>query len=430
MNRRYTRALKILGCCLAWMVPMLHSQPEVLDKIVAVVGKEYILLSDLKDQTEYYALSNRMDPTTPGLRDQVLDAMINQKLMLARAQEDTNIVVHDEDVTTQLDQVIAQRVKQFGSEKKLEETYNMPIARMKREWRDEMRNQMMIQNIQQEKFGDIQVTRREVEEFYGKYKDSLPPVQEELELYHIFRLPKISAEARATVMEKAQKILDSIKAGGDFADFARRYSEDPGTKAYGGDLGFAHRGQFFKEFEEAVFALKEHQLANIVETPVGLHIMELIERRGEMVHARHILFKIERSAADAESTKQFLRGLKDSVAHGESFMALAKHYSEDKETAPLGGFLGKFAVNEFDKSLLDVVKNMKDGDVSDPAEVDFGTSKGYHIVWLKQRITEHRMTLENDYRRLEQLATNFKRNQEYQDWVKQLRKEIFWEIRS
>jgi len=333
-------------------------------------------------------------------------------------------------VTTQLDAVIAQRIKQFGSEKKLEETYNMPIARMKREWRDEMRNQMMIQNLQQEKFGDLQVTRREVEEFYDKFKDSLPPVQEELELYHIFRLPKISAEARARVMEKAQRILDSIRGGRDFADFARRYSEDPGTKSYGGDLGFARRGQFFKEFEEAVYSLKEHQVANIVETPVGLHIMELIERRGETVHARHILFKIERTAADAESTKQVLRGLKDTVAKGESFTALAKRWSEDKETAPLGGFLGKFAITEFEKSLVDLVKDMKDGEISDPVEVDFGTSKGYHIVWLKRRIPEHRMSLANDYRRLEQLATNFKRNEQYQDWLKQLRKEIYWEVRS
>src|SRR5437899_2826830 len=128
MNRRFFAGTLILAGCVISSPPTLRAQPEVLDKIVAVVGKEYILLSDLKDQTEFYALSNRMDPHTPGLRDQVLDAMINQKLILARAQEDTNIVVRDEDVTTQLDAVIAQRIKQFGSEKKLEETYNMPIT--------------------------------------------------------------------------------------------------------------------------------------------------------------------------------------------------------------------------------------------------------------------------------------------------------------
>src|SRR5437867_7590676 len=210
--------------------------------------------------------------------------MVNEKLILARAQDDTTISVREEDVTNQLDALIAQRVQQVGSEKRLEELYGIPISKMKREFRDDTRKQLMVQELQQAKFGDMLVSRREVEEFYGMYKDSLPKVPEELEIYHIFKLPAGGGSAHGASMGKAQKILDSIKAGGDFADFARRYSEDKGTAQFGGDLGFARRGQFLKEFEEAVFSLKENQFANIVETPLGFNIMQLIERRGEAVH--------------------------------------------------------------------------------------------------------------------------------------------------
>jgi peptidyl-prolyl cis-trans isomerase SurA len=404
-----------------------RSQQTVLDRIVAVVGKECILESDLNAQTEFYSFNNHVDPATPGLKEQLLDEMINQKLMLARAIEDTLINVREEDVTAQLDALIAQRVQQAGSEKKLEEVYNMPISKMKREFRDDTRKQLLVQNLQQLKFGDIQSTKREVEEFYATYKDSLPVVPEEMELYHVFRLPKKSDASKSIVRAKAQRILDSIKAGGDFAVYAKKYSDDPGTQSFGGDLGFARRGQFFKEFEEALFALKDNEFANIVETPIGFHIMQLLERRGESVHARHILFKVNQDPAEAESTKTFLSGLKDSVLHGATFSDLAKRYSEDKESAPLGGLLGRFTINQFDKSLLATVKDLNAGDISNPSEVDYATTKGYHIVYVKDRVSEHKMTLTGDWKRLEQLATGNKRNTEYQIWLKTLRTEIYWE---
>src|SRR5512142_476407 len=393
----------------------LQAQPEVLDRIVAVVGREYILQSDLNAQTDFYAFTNHIDASTPGLRQQVLDAMVNEKLILTKALEDTTLVVRDEDVTAQLDALIADRVRQAGSEQRLEELYGMPVSKMKREFRDDMRRQLLAAQLWDMKRNGITASRREVEEFFAAYKDSIQLVPEEMEIYHIFKLPKVSDQAHRQVMEKARRILDSIKAGGDFADFARRYSEDPGSAQAGGDLGFARRGQFFKEFEEAIFSLKENQLADIVETPVGLHIMQLLERRGESVHARHILLRIDRTPADADSAKAFLLHLKDTVLHhGANFGDLAKLYSDDKETAPLGGYLGRFAVAQFDEALLKAVSALKEGEITDPLEIEYGTARGYHIVQRKRRIPEHKISLTDDWKRVEQLATAFKRNQEYQ----------------
>ena len=420
--------IALCAALLALTCVQAYSQPQALDRIAAIVGKEAILLSDVDAQVEFYVFNNRIDPNTPGLRQQVLDLMINEKLLLAKAVEDTTISVSDDEVNNQLEAVINQRIQQFGSEERLVELYHMPVSRMKREWRDGMRKQILSSKLWEAKNSTITVSKREVEEFYTQYKDSLPRVPEEVELYHIFQFPKVSTTAKDRIKAKAQLILDSIKAGADFADFAKRYSED-GSATSGGDLGFARRGQFVKEFEEAVFSLKENQLADIIETSFGFHIIQLIERRGESVHARHILFKVQRETADIDSTKMFLRGLRDSAQQGADFTELAKRHSEDKESGPMGGFMGKFALEQFDKSLLETVKNLKEGEISDPVEAPSGPSVGYHIIWLKKRIPEHPMTLTDDWKRLSELTTTYKRNNEYQKWIGQLRNEIYWEIK-
>jgi peptidyl-prolyl cis-trans isomerase SurA len=409
----------------------LLAQQTVIDRIVAVVGKEYILLSDLNAQTEFFAFNNRMDPTTPGLKEQVLEGMVNEKLVLAEALQDTLLSVSDEEVGTQLDALIAQRIAlpQIGSEKRLEEMYGMTISKMKRDFRDDMRKQLLVQKLQQTRFGSVQTSRREIEEFFATFKDSLPAVPEELQLYHILRIPKIGQQSKAKVKEKAQVILDSIKAGGDFAELARRYSEDRGTATDGGDLGSWHRGQFVKEFEEIVFSLTENQLSDIVETSRGFHIIQLLERRGELVHARHILLQIGVDSSGVDEAKSFLESLKDSVKNGMDFSDLARKYSEDKESGPMGGFLGKYTIDQFDESLLRAVSSLKPGEISDPVEVATGSTTGFHIIYLKQRIPEHAMNLEEDWKRIEQLASGYKRNNEYQQWLKKLRGEIYWTIR-
>lgn len=429
MFRNSTRVLFSLSFTLLGGWPAVNAQPTVIDRIVAVVGKEPILLSDLNAQAEFYAFNNHVDPGTPGLKQQVLEALINEKLMLASALEDTTITVTEDEVTSQLDQLVAQRIQQAGSEKKVEELYGMPISKMKREFRDETRKRLLVQYLQQAKFGSIRPSRREVEEFHATFKDSLPPVPEGAELYHIFKLPLVSEQAKQAVKAKAKLILDSIRAGGDFADFARRYSQDQATASSGGDLGSWRRGQFVKEFEEVVFALKENQVSDIVETSRGFHIIQLLERRGESVHARHILLKVGIDTAAAQSTIAFLKGLKDSIARGADFSELAKRSSDDKESGPLGGALGNLPLSQFDKSLQDLVRNLKEGEISDPVPVTSGSTSGHQIVYLKKHIHEHTMNLRDDWTQVEQLASSYKQNLEYQKWIKQLRQQYYWEVR-
>ncbi len=411
-----------------FMAIAVAAQAQMLDRIVAVVDNDIILESELNAQVQLLVINNKIDPNTPGLKQQVLQSMVDQKLIIARAIEDS-VTVTDDEVQQQLDNVIQQRIQQFGSESRLEELYGMPISRIKREFRDEMRQNLLAQKLQQQRFGSTQIGRYDVEEFYRTYKDSLPRVPEEVELAHIFIRPKFSAAAREAARKRGDALLDSLKAGADFASLARRYSEDPGSAAQGGDLGLVRRGMFVKEFEAAVFALADSQISGLVETEFGYHIIQLLERRGDAVHARHILLRIERTKASDDSATAFLNRLRDSALAGKSFAELAKKYSERKETSMIGGELGTFELDQLDKDTYAAVAPLKQGEISQPVRLAEGNSYGFHIILVKRRTPAHAMTLEQDYHRIETLALNFKRNKDYQAWLEELRASMFWQIR-
>ena len=403
-------------------------EAQVLDRIVAVVDKEMILESELNAQTQFFINSNKLDPNTPGLREQVLQSMINEKLILAKAIEDS-VTVSEDEVTQQLDAVVKQRVQAAGSEQRLEELYGMPISRIKREYRDEMKKNLLTQRLQQQRFGASQISRLEVEEFFQTYKDSLGEVPEEVELAHIFVRPKFGEAEKAEAYAKMKLLLDSLKSGEKFEDLAKRHSQDPGSAAQGGDLGFVRRGLFVKDFETAVFALKEQELSGIVETEFGLHIIQLLERRGDAVHARHILMRIERTEAGDDSAKVYLSNLRTRILAGESFADLARKFSEDKETASIGGNLGTFELEQLPKELYPVVSPLKSGEISEPVRIPVGTQYGYSIVWVKERTPEHKANLDQDYKRIEIVAGNYKRQKDYAAWLESLRKSIYWESR-
>src|SRR5690606_5497558 len=282
---------------------------QVLDKIVAVVDDEIILKSELDYRTTIEAAQRRIDPNTIGLREQILNAVIEDKLVLAQANLDS-IVVTDDEVKQRIDYQIQVFEQQYGSRQKVEEVYGMSVERIKRELEDDVRKNIMTQKLQEKKFGVVEATRREVEEFFEKYKDSLGVIPEKVEIAHIFRNPKASERIKQKSFDKAQKILDSIKAGADFAEMASKYSEDPVSAAEGGDLGFVKRGIFYPEFESAAFALSVNEISEVVESPVGFHIIQLLEKRGESIHTRHILIKIQADEEADLTTIEFLTELR------------------------------------------------------------------------------------------------------------------------
>jgi peptidyl-prolyl cis-trans isomerase SurA len=253
-------------------------------------------------------------------------------------------------------------------------------------------------------------------------------VPDEVELAHIYIKPKPSAQAKDAARQKIQGLLDSLKAGADFAALAKRYSEDPGSAPQGGDLGFVRRGVFVKEFETAAFSLSENQLSGIVETDFGFHIIQLLERRGDAVHVRHILVRVEQSKSADDEAIALLDSLRTRALKGESFAELAKKYSVRKETSIIGGDLGTFELDQLDKETYAAVSPLKPGEISPPTRLVEGSSYGYHILLLKKRTPAHAMTLEGDYHRIESLAINYKRTKDYQRWLEELRRKFYWQI--
>ncbi len=405
-------------------------QEEVIDRIVAVVDNEIILQSELDFQAAMFASQRGTDPQSPELKKQILTSMIDEKLVYAQAELDS-IIITDEEVVQRIDYQIQVLQQQYGSIANIEQMYGMSIEKIKRELRDDVRKNLMVQRLREKNFTFLEASRREVEEFFVTYKDSLGMIPEKVSIFHIFRNPKTTDRLKKKYKDFAQAVLDSIKQGVSFEELAKKYSEDPGSKAFGGDLGFVKRGVFYPEFEAAAFALEEGELSGVVESPVGYHIIQLMERRGESIHTRHILMKFKTDENADLETIEFLTEIRDSVVNESgTFQLFAKKYSEDKETAPYGGDLGTFFINQVDQQLLDVVSKLKEGEISFPRRIEYGQDTyGYHIVFLKSRIPQHPPSLDEDYVEIKRLADELKKQKEYEEWIKELKKKIYWEVR-
>jgi len=407
------------------------SAQQTVDKVIAVVDNEIILKSELEYQINMLAAQRKVDPKSPALHDQVLKMLIDEKLVYAQAGLDSINVTEDE-IGKQIEYQISQLIQQYGSKEKIEQLYNMSLEKIKRELRDDVRKNLMIQKLQEKKFGQVESTRREVEDFFVQFKDSLGVIPEKVKISHIFKNPQTSEKVKNKYRAVAQAILDSIKAGGDFAEFAKKYSEDPGSTTHGGDLGFVKRGVFYPEFESAAFALRDNQISEVIESPVGFHIIQLLERRGESIHTRHILIKIKADDESDLNTIEMLTDIRDSVVRKlGAFYDLAKKYSDDKETANLGGQLGTFYLNQLDKNLLDAVGKLKENEISYPKRVNYsGDNYGYHIVWLEKRILQHKPDVDGDYTELKKLSDEYKKQKLYAQWLDELKSKIFWEIKE
>jgi peptidyl-prolyl cis-trans isomerase SurA len=403
---------------------------KVLDRIIAVVDNEVILQSELDFQINQFAYTRKVDPKTPGLREQILNSLIEEKLAYAQANYDS-IIVSDDEVNSRIDYQLDYLRQQYGSKEKVEQMYGMSTERIRRELNDDVRKSLMIQKLQDKNFSSVDVSRREVEAFYNDFRDSIGVIPEKVTISHIYRNPRKTEALKGKFRQKADAILDSIKSGVDFGELARRHSEDPGSASQGGDLGFVKKGVFYPEFESAAFSLNEGELSGIVESPVGFHIIQLLEKRGESTHTRHILIKVKADESADYAVIDFLNDIRDSIQRKvNTFKYFAKKYSEDTETAVFGGEIGTYYMNQLDKNLLDVVTKLKQGEISYPKRIEYGGDNyGYHIVYLQERVPQHTADLETDYAEIKKLAEEYKKQKLYSAWIQKLKDKIYWEVR-
>ena len=406
---------------------LLFSQRKVIDRIVAVAGNEIILESELYYTVQQYAQRLKQNPSDPKFRRDILDEMITNKLVLAQATIDS-IDVTDEEVDRAVEEEMKELIRRFGSEERLAQYANMSINKLKLERKTETRKDMIVKKMMQTKLSTLTISRREIEEYFDSIKDSLPIMPEEVEVYHIQVFPKPNETLKNEIYEVARSILDSIKAGANFEDMAKKYSEHPSAKT-GGNLPWVKRGDLVKEYEEAAFALEAGQISNVIESPLGLHIVMLVERRGDAMLTKQIFFKISKSDNDDEAAQNFLLSLKQRVEKGERFVELARKYSENPDTKGMGGYLGTFPLESLSSEMSDALATMTDGSVSDPQRVMVGANHAFQILYLAKRIPAHTLSIVDDIVKIEGAVRRIKEAEELKKWVEEIKGNVYWDIR-
>jgi peptidyl-prolyl cis-trans isomerase SurA len=405
---------------------------QKVDGIAAIVGNEIILFSEVNAIVAQYALQNKINimenpKLYEDLSQKILQDLINEKLLLIKADEDT-IKADEERVEQALDQQLNYMIEQVGSVESLESYYNAPIAKIKKDFRKQVENRFRIDVLRQKRFGNMKISRREVEEFYKQYQDSIPTLQPTVDLSHILIEVAPSEESRQEAYLKIQKIKEMLDQGGNFTELASEYSDDPGSAARGGDLGFISRGDLVKEFEEAAFALSEGEYSDIIRSVFGYHIIQLIERQGEKIHVRHILIQLKPTEKDAQIVIQKLIEIRQQILDGTTtFEEMALKYSDDPNVKDDKGNLGTYRMDSFQiKEFESVARKLEPGKISEPFRTDFG----YHIVKLNNKTESREVSLETDWAQIEQAALQSKREKEFYNWLSSLRQEIPIEIKT
>jgi peptidyl-prolyl cis-trans isomerase SurA len=378
----------------------------VIDKSVAVIGNELILLSDVEEQIKM----NRMNGISSdrNARCEVLEQMMISKLFLMQARVDSLSVSHDmveSSLSMRLDQVRTG----LGGDAEVEAYFGKPIYKLRQEWRKTLEEQSLTEQMQDKVSSGIpEITPYDVQKFIEETDvEDLPVVPIKYQLRQICLYPDREA-AKIAVKERLLAIRERIQNGEKFATLARIYSQDPGSARKGGELGMASKSIFWPAFSDAAMALKPGMVSQIVETPDGFHIIEVLAKDGDMFNARHILLQPEYTQADKDKAFKTLDSLKTEIGHeAVSFEFAARFYSEDPATRTNGGQMADpmsgssyFEIDQLKPQDYGAIKNLKEGEISEPIESLDNEGNGhtvYKIIKVDKILPAHPATYNNDY---------------------------------
>jgi peptidyl-prolyl cis-trans isomerase SurA len=435
-NRRWAAGVVVMA-----MLSSLHAFSQdtegfVVDEIIAKVDNYIVLKSELDRMYQDY-LTNGNAPSQQA-RCEMLSLLTRNKLMLAKAEIDSVVVLDaDVDANTQrrMDIILAQSGR---TAIELEELYGKPLEQIRAELRDQIREQMIVQKMQDQITADLSVTPAEVKRFFNRIpKDSLPYFSASVEVAQIVKEAKVSPEQKAKTRNQLLDIRSRILAGEDFATLARKYSNDPTVLSNNGEMGWVGRGRMVPEYERIAFSgLKPGDVSMPFESPYGMHIMQLIERRGNEYNSRHILISPKPSPEDLARASSFLDSIRTLVINDSiDFEKAAKEYSDDTTTKGNGGFFSdddggvRLTVDELDPGIFFRIDSMKVGDISKP--IVYRTEDGkdaVRILYYKSRIPPHQASLKDDYHKIQTAALNEKKNNVLEKWFLKARQDVFINI--
>jgi peptidyl-prolyl cis-trans isomerase SurA len=442
MNNKVQHPVKVLFLTLFTFLNLLYLQTvaqeeeQVIDQVVAVVGKNIVLESDIENQYMQYRLQGGISGSASEIRCKLLEDILYQKLMVAQADYDS-ITVGDDQVNSEMDRRISSFINQFGSQEKMESYYGKTLVEIKKELFDIIEEQLLAQQVQQNIVRDVTVTPSEIKTFYKNIpSDSIPLIKTEYTIAQIVKKPPISVEEKIRVKERLMELRKRILQGESFSTLAILYSEDPGSAKKGGELGFYGRGQLYPEFEAVAFKLKEGEISNVVETEAGYHIIQMIERKGDYVNVRHILLTPKVSPADLLKARNELDSIATLIRNDSITFDEAVEQFSDGEDKNNGGLLinpytmgTTFEPEQLDAQVSFTIEKMKVGEISNPVPMKTEDQKdAYRILMLKQKTQPHRANMSEDYSKIQEWALQQKKIEAIDKWINEKSKETYVRI--
>jgi peptidyl-prolyl cis-trans isomerase SurA len=410
----------------------------LIDKTVAIIGNDMIQLSAIEAEVQMMMVQGVT--SDQNIRCEILENILMQKLFLTQARLDS-LSVSNENVESELNSRVQQVLTQLGGEKALEEYFKKPLFKLKQEWRETLHEQLLTQEMQRKVAqGAPELTPSDVEEFFNKTpKDSLPMISTQYQIKQIVLYPN-KADAVMAVKERLLEFRERVMKGEKFNNLATIYSQDPGSAIKGGELKMASKQLYWPAFSDAAMSLKPGQVSQIVETPDGFHLIQLIEREGDMFNARHILLKPEYTTTDRTKAFAKLDSIKLAITNDSiKFETAAVKFSQDPKTYLNGGLLSEENSGSalFEKDLLKpadyaIIKDMKVGDVSDPFESTDNEGRSgntvYKIIKLEKIVPSHQANFKEDFSVLLGAAKNQKSVEEIEKFVQKKKASTFIRI--
>lgn len=398
---------------------------QILDQVVAVVGQNIILKSDIETQYLQFRMQGFIEGSSRTLKCDILKDLIFQKLLLNQADVDS-IVVAESSVEQEMDRRFRYFISQFGSKEKLEEYYEKSVEDFKEDMRDVVRNQLLQQDVQREIVKNVGITPKEVKAFYREIPlDSLPLINTEYYVAELVKEPAITEAEKLAVKERLLELRQRILKGESFATLAILYSEDPGSAKKGGELGMYGRGELYPEFEDIAFNLKEGEISGIVETEAGFHVIQMIENQKDYVNVRHILLKPKISPIQMQETVTYLDSIYNLIKDSTYTFEQAVKIFSDNPNRIGGGFLinpntgnNMFQAEDLDPKVFYVIDQLAVGEVSKPVTYTTKDSKeAYRLLRLVKKTEPHRANIDQDYDKIYNIALNKKHQDVLDAWV-------------
>ena len=407
----------------------------ILDQIVATVGGDKILLSEIEQQAMQMRLQGYS--ASGDVQCEVLEEILNQKLLIDQARIDS-VEITAGQVNGEVDRRINYFVSNIGSEEAVEKYFNKSMSDIKRDLNKVIEQQLLTQRMQQNIVSDVFVTPTEVKKFYkNTSSDSLPLLNDQMEIQQIVLYPQADDIAKLEVRKKLLALRERIIKGEKFSTLAILYGED-GSARNGGELGFSSRNEFVKEFSDVAFNLKKGQVSQIVETEFGFHVIQLIQRKGDRINCRHILMKPKVTPEMISKVKIRLDSITDFIQQDSlTFDLAAKMFSEDEDTRMNGGIMlnpvdrsAKFEKEHLSPADYYAIKDLETGVISKPFESTEKNKTAYKIIRVNNRIESHRANIDNDYDMIVNIAEGNKKEKVLEEWLDKKRSKTFIRIRS